>query len=113
MTVSNPTPLPLLDEEDAFTAQTESALLQIFSRFALKHPKRLSPSELAAFVQAANHKPFTAEELSEMKIYFEMDEDSLTERGFLEMYQIQSLADEDETRRDLVALGFTEFSSNP
>ena len=100
----------LLDNEDAFHPQVEKIFKQIFTDFDKDGDGSLKVSELRNFSKAAsgNQKPFSNEEIEEIFEYFDSDDRKLTFRGFLEMYQIQTLADEEETLTDLRNLKFAD-----
>ncbi|KAI9336642.1 hypothetical protein DFJ73DRAFT_850137 [Zopfochytrium polystomum] len=85
-----------------------TALLEIFGRFDDDGDGALSRKELEAFAIATNGEKFEDEAVDELKKSFNVDaNDNLTKRGFLEMYQLQTLSDPNETWRDLIKHGYS------
>ncbi|KAL7415918.1 hypothetical protein BDY24DRAFT_430398, partial [Mrakia frigida] len=68
----------------------------------------LSDAGLDAFACDTNGSAFDADTKGEIKEFFDLDEESggLTLKGFEQMYQLQTEADEEETWKDLAAHGF-------
>jgi Ca2+-binding EF-hand superfamily protein len=99
-----------LDEEDAFYPQVEAIFKQIFARFDGDKDGFLNVSELLSFSKSSSKdsKSFSDEEIEEIFEYFDSRDRKLTLKGFLEMFQIQTLADEEETIKDLETLGFSK-----
>ncbi|KAJ3018483.1 hypothetical protein HKX48_002859 [Thoreauomyces humboldtii] len=114
----------LLAEDDSFTPAAEHALREIFSRFDKDSDKALSPQEMRAFAVAANgeevlpcpqtlyiivhisHLPnllppallvqFDEDTIAEITSSFQVNEKGwLTEDGFIDMYHLQTLAEDD------------------
>ncbi|KAI8830842.1 hypothetical protein BC829DRAFT_494641 [Chytridium lagenaria] len=99
---------PLIGDQDQLTTQVVAALLEIFGRFDDDNDAALSREELEAFAIATNGEKFEEEAVNELKKSFNVDANgNLTRRGFLEMYQLQTLSDPDETWRDLIKHGYS------
>lgn len=101
------------DEEDAFLPKVAIVLRQIFDRFDVNKDAVLDETELAAYFQFTNGKEdgdgFDAEMQQEIRDNFDVDNQGrLTVNGFLEMYQLQTLSDPEETLNDLKKHGFDE-----
>ncbi|KAL6305422.1 hypothetical protein BKA93DRAFT_825112 [Sparassis latifolia] len=115
----------LLDDDGGISQQLELCLKHIFAKYCTPPPppptptnKRiellippegayLSPQGLDAWARDTNGAPFddaTKEELTEFLDV--TDEGCLTLKGFMQVYQLQTEADEEETWRDLSAHGF-------
>ncbi|KAJ3110585.1 hypothetical protein HDU96_006461 [Phlyctochytrium bullatum] len=98
----------LIGPNDQLTQQVVTALLEIFGRFDDDNDGALSREELEAFAIATNGEKFEEEAVNELKKSFNVDGNgNLTRRGFLEMYQLQTLSDPDETWRDLIKHGYS------
>src|SRR5690349_17170058 len=90
------------DDTDEFHPKCKEALEEIFHRFDLDKDGALNDEELNNFAIACNEKPFSEEDKQQIRDYFDVTKDQhLTERGFLEMYHIQTSAEPKETWRDL------------
>lgn len=101
--------IKLLDEQEQFTKETESVLNEIFSRFDIDKDGALSFNELQEFAIKTNGSEFSNEAINEIQTYFDCIDSKLTKKGFYEMYFMQTVGDEDETRKDFGKHGFTEF----
>ncbi len=106
-----------LDDEDSFLPQVTKCLLEIFDRFDVDKDGTLNDKEIGAYFAATNDMDFSDDEeeemeqevLQEIKDNFETDDNgNLTKRGFLEMYQLQTLSEPQETWRDLQKHGYNE-----
>ncbi|KAJ3107658.1 hypothetical protein HDU97_003652 [Phlyctochytrium planicorne] len=98
----------LIGPQDQLTQQAVTALLEIFGRFDDDNDNALSREELENFAIATNGEKFEEEAVNELKKSFNVDENgNLTRRGFLEMYQLQTMSDPDETWRDLIKHGYS------
>jgi len=65
------------------------------------------PTGLDRWAIDTNGEPFSEESKQEMVDFLDMDEDgNLTFKGFLQIYQLQTENDEDETWRDLEKHGY-------
>ncbi|KAJ3204617.1 hypothetical protein HDU67_009403, partial [Dinochytrium kinnereticum] len=88
----------LIGSQDQLTQQVVTALLEVFGRFDDDNDGALSRDELEAFAIATNGEKFEEDAVNELKKSFNVDANgNLTRRGFLEMYQLQTLSDPDET----------------
>ncbi|QRV86079.1 EF-hand 1, calcium-binding site protein [Ceratobasidium sp. AG-Ba] len=112
----------LLDNDGAISPKFATALAQIFSKYCTPRPPvNTSSTRLGAFVEDAymdeigldawardtNGAPFPAETKEEMRDTLDVTErGDLTFDGFLQIYQLQTENDEEETWRDLSAHGF-------
>ncbi|TPX57203.1 hypothetical protein PhCBS80983_g03983 [Powellomyces hirtus] len=99
----------LLTDLDDFTPAAESAFREIFARFDADGDGALSPAEVDAFAVAANGEKFDKATHAELVSSFETTAAGfLTLAGFLDMLHLQSLADPEETWKDLATLGYAE-----
>ncbi|KAH9857008.1 hypothetical protein C2E23DRAFT_881495 [Lenzites betulinus] len=113
----------LLDDDGAVSMQLESCLKHVFAKYCTPRPataaqKRgelLEPPEgaffsaegLDAWARDTNGAPFDADTKEEILEFMDVTEDGgLTFKGFLQVYQLQTENDEEETWRDLAAHGF-------
>ena len=97
----------LLDEEDAFLPHITEKLTEIFGRFDEDKDGVLNDGELSEYFRATNGQPMGKDVKKEIQEAFDVDKDgNLTAKGFIEMYQLQTLADPDETIKDLKAHGY-------
>ncbi|KAG8701279.1 hypothetical protein FRC08_004185 [Ceratobasidium sp. 394] len=117
-----PNSVQLLDNDGAISSKFEIALAQIFSKYCTPRPSphttstRLSilvesayldEAGLDAWARDTNGAEFPAETKEEMRDTLDVtDEGDLTFHGFLQIYQLQTENDEEETWRDLSAHGF-------
>ncbi|KAJ9075911.1 hypothetical protein DSO57_1031181 [Entomophthora muscae] len=82
-------------------------LEEAFSRFDADKDEALNQKELDAFATALNGVPFDEDSLKQIKEVFDVTEEGhLTKRGFIEMYELQSGSEPEETIKDLTTLGF-------
>ncbi|KAJ3115518.1 hypothetical protein HK100_001314 [Physocladia obscura] len=100
---------PLLSEaDDSLLPNVRTALLEIFARFDDDNDKALNRNELERFAIATNGEKFEESAIDELKKSFHCDQNgNLTRDGFLEMYQLQTLSDPNETWRDLIKHGYS------
>lgn len=111
----------LLDDDGAITVQLETCLKHIFAKYCSPSASRsdrktllqpppnaaLSPEGLDAWAKDTNGAPFSQETKDELVEFLDVAEDgSLTFKGFLQIYQLQTENDEEETWRDLSKHGF-------
>ncbi|KAF5315964.1 hypothetical protein D9611_004619 [Ephemerocybe angulata] len=122
----------LLDNEGGVTAELEACLKHIFAKYCTPSGKRelssstssnrstgeaslLTPPPGAYFTGEAldewakdtNGAPFSQETKDELIEFLDVtDEGCLTFKGFLQIYQLQTENDEEETWRDLSSHGF-------
>ncbi|CAE6433359.1 unnamed protein product [Rhizoctonia solani] len=122
----NPNSVQLLDDDGAVSQKARrffvTALAQIFSKYCTpRPPPHTSPLRIVPLVERAwmeedgldawardtNGAPFPDETKEEMKDTLDVDErGNLTFNGFIQIYQLQTENDEEETWRDLSAHGF-------
>ncbi|RDB20990.1 hypothetical protein Hypma_011524 [Hypsizygus marmoreus] len=119
------TGVQLLDDEGGISDQLELCLKHIFAKYCAPRPptpvgdeKRvalleppphayLSPQGLDAWAQDTNGAPFSQETKDELIEFLDVTDDGgLTFKGFLQIYQLQTENDEEETWRDLSNHGF-------
>nr|VWO98744.1 Asparagine synthase (Glutamine-hydrolyzing) [Ganoderma boninense] len=111
----------LLDDDGAISIQLESCLKHIFAKYctpkasAQKHGDFLEPPEgaflapdgLDSWAQDTNGTPFDEATKEELLEFMDVTDDGgLTFKGFMQVYQLQTENDEEETWRDLSAHGF-------
>ncbi|KAF9456778.1 hypothetical protein BDZ94DRAFT_316954 [Collybia nuda] len=116
----------LLDDDGGISDQLEVCLKHIFAKYCVPPPfarpmpgeKRvalltpppnayLSPQGLDAWAQDTNGAPFSQETKDELVEFLDVTDDGgLTFKGFLQIYQLQTENDEEETWRDLSNHGF-------
>ncbi|KAI9341502.1 hypothetical protein BDR26DRAFT_802294, partial [Obelidium mucronatum] len=98
----------LQKQQDALRPNVSTALLEIFGRFDDDNDGALNRVELERFAIATNGEKFEEEAIDELKKSFNCNaEGNLTRAGFLEMYQLQTLSDPNETWRDLIKHGYS------
>lgn len=115
----------LLEDDGAMSEQLERCLKHIFAKYCTPRPNPLSPAEkriglltppenaylspegLDAWAKDTNGQPFDDETKEELLEFLDVtDEGALTLKGFMQVYQLQTENDEEETWRDLAAHGF-------
>ncbi|KAI8908419.1 hypothetical protein EDD86DRAFT_207618 [Gorgonomyces haynaldii] len=97
--------MKLINKEE-LSDEAIQALDTVFDRFS-ENKSFLTLDELQCFAKKTNGEPFTAQELDQIKDFFDCTEDGfMTKRGFREMYETQSIADASETIKDLKTHGF-------
>ncbi|KAL7005040.1 hypothetical protein EMMF5_005404 [Cystobasidiomycetes sp. EMM_F5] len=117
----------LLEDDGALSRDAEAALEVIFRKYATSisatsadshasssaapiEKLSIKPEGLTAFGLETNGQALPQEQIEEIKTYFDCDyHENILFSGFLQMYQLQTEADEAETLRDLNAHGFTDF----
>jgi Ca2+-binding EF-hand superfamily protein len=101
----------LVDEEGDLTEEAVSVLDEIFHKYDLDKDAHLNKEELLAFSSDTNAdgSPFSEEELEEIVEYLDVrdNDNALTLKGFVEMYGLQTSADEELTWADLYVHGYT------
>ncbi|KAH8107031.1 hypothetical protein BXZ70DRAFT_269763 [Cristinia sonorae] len=117
----NPTAagVQLLDNEGAVSPQFELSLRHIFAKYCMppasKHKgvvvipegAHFTEEGLDAWATATNGQPFDEETKAELREMLDITEQGcLTYKGFLQIYQLQTENDEEETWRDLSAHGY-------
>jgi len=115
----------LLDDDGGISEQLEYCLKHIFAKYCtppapmtspapgkirvLTPPEGayLTPEGLDAWARDTNGAPFTSETKEELVEFLDVTADGgLTFKGFLQIYQLQTENDEEETWRDLSNHGF-------
>ncbi|OJA14851.1 hypothetical protein AZE42_00790 [Rhizopogon vesiculosus] len=114
----------LLDADGAVSAKLERCLRHIFAKYCTPCPARprkhdsitlLTPPDdaildatgLDAWARDTNGAPFSEETKEELREFLDVTEEgSLTFKGFMQIYQLQTENDEEETWRDLSNHGF-------
>ncbi|KAG1756549.1 uncharacterized protein EDB91DRAFT_23109 [Suillus paluster] len=114
----------LLDADGAISDKLERCLRHIFAKYCTPSPARplnqdsvtlLTPPDgaildtagLDAWAQDTNGAPFSEETKEELREFLDVNEEGeLTFRGFVQIYQLQTENDEEETWRDLSNHGF-------
>ncbi|KAJ1966012.1 hypothetical protein GGI12_000386 [Dipsacomyces acuminosporus] len=103
-------PVDLLQEDMEFTPECEAALKEIFDRYDRDRDGALNDKELEAFAVFTNGKPFSEEDLRDIRENLDCTEDgALLKAGFLQLYSLQTNAgDEEETWKDLKKHGYDD-----
>jgi len=103
----------LLNDIGDCSPDFKRVLIELFGRFDVDGDKLLNKDELLAFSRTANPtgREFTSTELEEIWEHFDCkgqgpNSGGLTLRGWLQMYQVQTGGDEEETWSDLHQLGY-------
>ncbi|KAL1944557.1 hypothetical protein VTO73DRAFT_2987 [Trametes versicolor] len=112
----------LLDDDSAISIALESCLKHVFAKYCTPRPvpaqqrgELLEPPEgayltnegLDAWARDTNGAPFDEATKEEILEFMDVTEDGgLTFKGFMQVYQLQTENDEEETWRDLAAHGF-------
>ncbi|KZT26291.1 hypothetical protein NEOLEDRAFT_1155799 [Neolentinus lepideus HHB14362 ss-1] len=115
----------LLDDDGAISEQLETCLKHIFAKYCTPPPADvasagkclilmtppegayLSETGLDAWAKDTNGAPFSEETKEELRQFLDVTDDGdLTFKGFLQIYQLQTENDEEETWRDLSSHGF-------
>ncbi|KDQ60726.1 hypothetical protein JAAARDRAFT_190879 [Jaapia argillacea MUCL 33604] len=116
----------LLEDDGAISPQLEVCLKHIFSKYCTPqaagvvvapggHPTLLTPPEgaylspqgLDDWARDTNGAPFSEETKAELREFLDVTDDGgLTFKGFLQVYQLQTENDEEETWKDLSSHGF-------
>lgn len=108
----------LLDEDGTITEQFENVLKRIFLKYRTPKPAESNSASLppTAFISQAsldkwatdtNGAPLPEEQKEEIREYMDVNEDgNLTLKGFMQIYQLQTENDENETWKDLQKHGF-------
>ncbi|KAF9975740.1 hypothetical protein BGZ73_000490 [Actinomortierella ambigua] len=100
-------PPNLLDEEDCLTVEAEDALLEIFDRYDLDKDGALNDEELDSFARDTNGDVFDEDTRAEITGFLDTnDKGHLTRKGFLQMYNLQTPNDPEETWKDLQKHGY-------
>ncbi|KAG5727688.1 hypothetical protein E4T56_gene12286 [Termitomyces sp. T112] len=112
----------LLDDEGAISDQLEACLQHIFAKYCVPAPEGqgcavtmlvppagacMTGEGLDAWARDTNGAPFSQETKDELAEFLDVtDEGGLTLKGFLQIYQLQTENDEEETWRDVSCHGF-------
>jgi len=112
----------LLHTDGSISVQLEHCLKHIFAKYCTPPPlvtgergifltppegSYLTPQGLDAWARDTNGAPFSTETREELREFMDVtDEGWLTFKGFLQIYQLQTENDEEETWRDLSNHGF-------
>ncbi|KAI8350495.1 hypothetical protein B0O80DRAFT_457928 [Mortierella sp. GBAus27b] len=100
-------PPALVDEEGALTQECEDALVALFRKYDRDNDGALNNSELNAFAKDTNGSPFNEDSLAEIREFFDLDDkNNLTLKGFLQMYNLQTSSEPEETWKDLQKHGY-------
>jgi len=124
---ASPSTVRLLDDEDSISELLESCLQHIFSKYCTPAPSitqpvqsetrlltppdgaYLTPEGLDEWARDTNGAPFSPEMKEELVEFLDVTDDGqLTFKGFMQLYQLQTENDEDETWRDLSKHGFDQ-----
>jgi len=115
----------LLDDDGAISQKLEACLKHIFTKYCTLAPPAVSRKEyslsllappegayltqegLDAWARDTNGAPFSQETKDELVEFLDVTDDGgLTLKGFMQIYQLQTENDEEETWRDLSNHGF-------
>ncbi|CAO3563024.1 unnamed protein product [Mortierella alpina] len=99
---------PALTEEDGgLTPECEAALVAIFQRYDVDNDGALSNTELDAFARDTNGDVFDEDTRTEITEFLDLDCNGyLTLKGFLQMYNLQTSSEPEETWKDLQKHGY-------
>ncbi|KAI1318814.1 hypothetical protein EDD11_005660 [Mortierella claussenii] len=101
------TPPALVDEDGALTQECEDALVAIFKNYDVDKDGALSHAELDAFAKDTNGDVFDEETRGEITEFLDLDDKGhLTLKGFLQMYNLQTSSEPEETWKDLQKHGY-------
>ncbi|KAJ3786153.1 hypothetical protein GGU10DRAFT_375139 [Lentinula aff. detonsa] len=107
--------ISLLDDDGGISESFEKCLKQIFAKYCtpkltlplagdLPSNACLDSTGLHAWALDTNGEPFSEDTKEEILQFMDVtDEGDLTFKGFLQVYQLQTENDEEETWRDLVS----------
>ncbi|KAI9570491.1 hypothetical protein HD554DRAFT_335566 [Boletus coccyginus] len=110
----------LLDDDGAISQKLEACLKHVFTKYCTAAPPAVSHQLLAppegayltqegldAWARDTNGAPFSQETKNELVEFLDVTDDGgLTLKGFMQIYQLQTENDEEETWRDLSNHGF-------
>lgn len=105
--------MSLLDDEGDITAEFEQCLKAIFSKYCspassdgvLAHQAAMSSDALDTWARDTNGLPLPQEQKDELLECMDVTDDgALTFKGFLQLYQLQTESDPEETWKDLVCV---------
>ncbi|KAL4068006.1 hypothetical protein J3A83DRAFT_4097201 [Scleroderma citrinum] len=112
----------LLDDDGTISEKLEACLKHIFAKYCIPGPPSahggqslltppegayLTQSGLDAWARDTNGAPFSPETKDELIEFLDVTDDGeLTLKGFMQIYQLQTENDEEETWRDLSCHGF-------
>ncbi|KAJ2796411.1 hypothetical protein H4R20_005536 [Coemansia guatemalensis] len=92
------------------TPEFRDALCEIFGRYAKKNTGFLEEAELQDFARFTNNKPFTNDELEEIRSNLKCTKEGmLLKEGFIQLYHLQTASgDDEETWKDLKKHGYDD-----
>ncbi|KAI6150390.1 hypothetical protein BKA82DRAFT_34436 [Pisolithus tinctorius] len=113
----------LLDDDGTISEKLEACLKHIFTKYCVPAPppsdrngpslltppegSYLTPEGLDAWARDTNGAPFSQDTKDELIEFLDVTDDGgLTLKGFMQIYQLQTENDEEETWRDLSCHGF-------
>lgn len=109
----------LLDADGAISEELEACLAHIFAKYCTPRPEKtsgllvpppgayLSSEGLDNWARDTNGSAFDDDSKEELLMFMDCTEEGgLTFEGFLQVYQLQTESDEEETWRDLSVHGF-------
>ncbi|GJJ77318.1 hypothetical protein EMPS_09677 [Entomortierella parvispora] len=100
-------PPSLTDEDGALTQACEDALVAIFEKYDVDKDGALSNAELDAFAKDTNGDVFDEDTRTEITEFLDLDDKGqLTKKGFLQMYNLQTSSEPEETWKDLQKHGY-------
>eukprot|EP01103_Thecamoeba_quadrilineata_P011819 TRINITY_DN2914_c0_g1_i2.p2 TRINITY_DN2914_c0_g1~~TRINITY_DN2914_c0_g1_i2.p2 ORF type:complete len:117 (-),score=27.96 TRINITY_DN2914_c0_g1_i2:61-411(-) len=107
----NQTKAELLDEETLdLSTKFQKVLKKVFERFDIDKNGVLSREELLHFFKTCNDQDTDFDDFYQnLTACFECNNDgALTEKGFLDMYHLQTSGDEEETWKDIHKWGYND-----
>ncbi|KAF9320186.1 hypothetical protein BG003_006995 [Podila horticola] len=100
-------PPTLIDEDGGLTQECEDALVAIFERYDVDKDGALSNAELDAFAKDTNGDVFDEDTRNEITEFLDLNSKGyLTLKGFLQMYNLQTSSEPEETWKDLQKHGY-------
>ncbi|KAG0092776.1 hypothetical protein BGZ93_005652 [Podila epicladia] len=100
-------PPTLIDEDGGLTQECEDALVAIFERYDADKDGALSNAELDAFAKDTNGDVFDEDTRNEITEFLDLNSKGyLTLKGFLQMYNLQTSSEPEETWKDLQKHGY-------
>ncbi|KAF8931110.1 hypothetical protein BGZ52_013327 [Haplosporangium bisporale] len=100
-------PPTLIDEDGGLTQECEDALVAIFERYDVDKDGALSNTELDAFAKDTNGDVFDEDTRNEITEFLDLNSKGyLTLKGFLQMYNLQTSSEPEETWKDLQKHGY-------
>ncbi|KAG0044855.1 hypothetical protein BGZ83_009884 [Gryganskiella cystojenkinii] len=100
-------PPSLTEEDGGLTQACEDALIAIFEKYDVDKDGALSNAELDAFAKDTNGDVFDEDTRAEITEFLDLDDKGyLTKKGFLQMYNLQTSSEPEETWKDLQKHGY-------